>query len=64
MKQPTGEQRAQLQRLRQYNLVVDYLADVERDYIERLSMEESQTQIYRIQGSLYVVRKLKELVSK
>lgn len=64
MKQPTKDQLAQLKILRQYTRVVEYLEKLEEDYIDRMIQENDDTQLHRAQGSLYTIRKLKQLITE
>lgn len=64
MKQPTKEQLAQLKNLRQYTKVIEYFDRLEEDYVDRLIQENDDTQLRRAQGSLYTIRKLKQLIAE
>lgn len=64
MKQPTPEQREQMRMLRQYNRFVEYLNTLEEDYVERMLQENDEVQMRRAQGSLYTIRKMKQLITE
>lgn len=50
--------------LRQYNKFVEYLNTLEEDYIERMTHENDEVQMRRAQGSLYTIRKMKQLITE
>lgn len=62
MKRPDADQLKQLQMLRQYNKVVDYLYEVEQDYVESLVSAQSDADMRKLQGALLTIRRLRELI--
>lgn len=63
MKQPSQEQLQRLKQLRNEIHIVEYLKSVETDYLDKLVLERDDVVIRQLQGSIFVVRRLLQLIS-
>ena len=62
MKQPTQAQLQNLKQLRNESQFVEYLRTVESDYLDKLIIERDDAIIRQLQGSIFVVRRLLQLI--
>ena len=63
MRRPNAEQLKQLMLIRQYPKVLEYLQELEEDYISTLISAVEEAEVRKLQGAVSTVRRLRQLIT-
>lgn len=63
MRQPTHGELEGLQHIAQNNKVMQYLKDIEAEYVSMLVVEQNEAQLRQLQGALILLRDLKKHIN-
>jgi len=63
MRRPNAEQLKQLMLIRQYPKVLEYLQELEDDYISTLISAVEEAEVRKLQGAVSTVRRLRQLIT-
>jgi len=63
VRRPNAEQLKQLMLIRQYPKVLEYLQELEEDYISTLISAVEEAEVRKLQGAVSTVRRLRQLIT-